>query len=68
MRYHEYLRLGKGIGGGAVESAHRQVVDARMRHGCMATRWRGTLRYHRLFSCGISYGISTNDGYNDGTF
>jgi hypothetical protein len=31
MRYDEYLRLGYGIGSGAVESAHKQVVHARMR-------------------------------------
>jgi hypothetical protein len=29
MRYDEYLRLGYGIGSGAVESAHKQVVHAR---------------------------------------
>jgi hypothetical protein len=31
MRYDEYLRLGYGTGSGAVESAHKQVVHARMR-------------------------------------
>jgi hypothetical protein len=30
MRYDEYLRLGYGIGSGAVESAHKQVVHARL--------------------------------------
>jgi hypothetical protein len=29
MRYDEYPRLGYGIGSGAVESAHKQVVHAR---------------------------------------
>jgi hypothetical protein len=28
MHYDEYLRLGYGIGSGAVESAHKQVVQA----------------------------------------
>jgi len=37
MRYHEYLRLGYGIGSGAVESAHKQVVHARLRQAGM--RW-----------------------------
>ena len=37
MRYGEYLRLGYGIGSGAVESAHKQVVHARMRQAGM--RW-----------------------------
>jgi hypothetical protein len=37
MRYDEYLRLGYGIGSGAVESAHRQVVHARFRQAGM--RW-----------------------------
>ena len=37
MRYHEYLRLGYGIGSGAVESAHKQVVHARFRQAGM--RW-----------------------------
>ena len=31
MRYDEYLRLGYGIGSGAVESAHKQVVQATTR-------------------------------------
>jgi len=35
MRYDEYLRL--GYGSGAVESAHKQVVHARMRQAGM--RW-----------------------------
>jgi hypothetical protein len=37
MRYNEYLRLGYGIGSGAVESAHKQVVHARLRQAGM--RW-----------------------------
>jgi len=37
MRYDEYIRLGYGIGSGAVESAHKQVVQARLRQAGM--RW-----------------------------
>jgi hypothetical protein len=37
MKYDEYLRKGYGIGSGAVESAHKQVVHARMRQAGM--RW-----------------------------
>ncbi len=37
MRYDEALRLGYGIGSGAVESAHKQVVHARLRQAGM--RW-----------------------------
>ena len=37
MHYDEYLRLGYGIGSGAVESAHKQVVQARFRQAGM--RW-----------------------------
>jgi hypothetical protein len=37
MRYDEYVRLGYGIGSGAVESAHKQVVHARLRQAGM--RW-----------------------------
>jgi hypothetical protein len=37
MRYDDYLRLGYGIGSGAVESAHKQVVHARFRQAGM--RW-----------------------------
>lgn len=37
MRYDEYLGLGYGIGSGAVESAHKQVVHARLRQAGM--RW-----------------------------
>jgi hypothetical protein len=37
MRYDEYRRLGYGIGSGAIESAHKQVVHARLRQAGM--RW-----------------------------
>jgi hypothetical protein len=37
MQYDQYLRLGYGIGSGAVESAHKQVIHARMRQAGM--RW-----------------------------
>ncbi len=37
MHYDEYLRLGYGIGSGSVESAHKQVVHARLRQAGM--RW-----------------------------
>jgi hypothetical protein len=37
MQYDEYLRLGYGIGSGAVESAHKQVIQARLRQAGM--RW-----------------------------
>ena len=37
MRYDEYQRLGYGIGSGAVESAHKQVIHARLRQAGM--RW-----------------------------
>ena len=37
MRYDEYLRLGYGIGSGAVESSHKQLVHARLRQAGM--RW-----------------------------
>jgi hypothetical protein len=37
MRYDESLRLGYGIGSGAVESAHKQLVHARLRQAGM--RW-----------------------------
>jgi hypothetical protein len=37
MKYDQYLRLGYGIGSGAVESAHKQVVHARLRQAGM--RW-----------------------------
>jgi len=41
MHYDEYLRLGYGIGSGAVESAHKQVVHARLRQAGMQAgmRW-----------------------------
>lgn len=41
MRYDEYQRLGYGIGSGAVESAHKQVVHARLRQAGMGRSVRG---------------------------
>ena len=41
MRYDEYLRRGYGIGSGAVESAHKQVVHARFRQAGMRFSERG---------------------------
>jgi len=41
MRYDEYIRLGYGIGSGAVESAHKQVVHARLRQAGMRWSERG---------------------------
>lgn len=46
MRYDEYLRLGYGIGSGAVESAHKQVVHARFRQAGM--RWSEAGARHLL--------------------
>ena len=37
MQYNEFLKKGYGIGSGAVESAHKQVVHARLRQAGM--RW-----------------------------
>lgn len=39
MRYDESLRLGYGIGNGAVESAHQQVVHARTAASGYAPEW-----------------------------
>jgi hypothetical protein len=47
MRYDEYLRLGYGIGSGAVESAHKQVIHARFRQAGM--RW-SEAGAHRLLA------------------
>jgi hypothetical protein len=44
MRYDEYLRLGYGIGSGAVESAHKQLVHARLRQAGMRWSERGARR------------------------
>jgi hypothetical protein len=44
MRYDEYLRLGYGIGSGAVESAHKQVIHARLRQAGMRWSERGACR------------------------
>ena len=41
MHYDEYIRLGYGIGSGAVESAHKQVVHARLRQAGMRWSERG---------------------------
>ncbi len=46
MRYGEYIRLGYGIGSGAVESSHKQVVHARMRQAGM--RWSEAGARHLL--------------------
>ena len=46
MRYDEYLRLGYGIGSGAVESAHKRVVHARLRQAGM--RWSELGAQHLL--------------------
>lgn len=43
MRYDEYLRRGYGIGSGAVESAHKQVVHARLRQAGMRFSERGAI-------------------------
>ena len=44
MRYDEYVRLGYGIGSGAVESAHKQVVHARFRQAGMRCSEAGARR------------------------
>lgn len=41
MQYDQYLRLGYGIGSGAVESAHKQVLQARLRQAGMRWSERG---------------------------
>ena len=41
MRYDKYLARGYGIGSGAVESAHKQVVHARLRQAGMRWSVRG---------------------------
>ena len=46
MRYDEYLRLGYGIGSGAAESVHKQLVHARMRQAGM--RWSEAGARHLL--------------------
>ena len=46
MKYDEYLMLGYGIGSGAVESAHKQVIHARMRQAGM--RWSEAGARHLL--------------------
>ena len=44
MRYDVYLRQGYGIGSGTVESAHKQVVHARMRQAGMRLSEAGARR------------------------
>ncbi len=52
MHYDEYLRLGYGIGSGAVESAHKQVVHARLRQAGMRWSEAGARRcWRRACSC-----------------
>jgi hypothetical protein len=46
MRYDEYRRKGYGIGSGAVESAHKQVLQARLRQAGM--RWSEAGARHLL--------------------
>jgi hypothetical protein len=46
MRYDDYLRLGYGIGSGAAESSHKQMVHARMRQAGM--RWSEVGAQHLL--------------------
>ena len=48
MHYDEYLRLGYGIGSGAVESAHKQVVQARLRQAGMRWSEAGARRLQAL--------------------
>ena len=48
MHYHEYLRLGYGIGSGAVECAHKQVVQARFRQAGMRRSEAGARRLRAL--------------------
>jgi hypothetical protein len=43
MHYDQYLRRGYGIGSGAVESAHKQVVHARLRQAGMRFSERGAI-------------------------
>ena len=43
MCYDEYLRKGYGIGSGAVESAHKQIVHARLRQSGMRFSERGAI-------------------------
>lgn len=48
MRYDEYLRRGYGIGSGAIESAHKQVVQARLRQAGMRWSEAGAQRWLAL--------------------
>jgi hypothetical protein len=61
MRCAEYLRLGYGIGSGAVESAHKQVVHARFRHAGMRWSEAGARRLLALRLLLLNYDWSTLD-------
>ncbi len=42
MRYHEYVKIGCGIiGSGAIESAHRTLVQKRMKQSGQRWSWKG---------------------------
>lgn len=42
MKYHEYVQIGCGIiGSGAIESAHRTVVQKRMKQSGQRWSWQG---------------------------
>ncbi len=42
MKYHEYVQIGCGIiGSGAIESAHRSVVQKRMKQSGQRWSWQG---------------------------
>lgn len=42
MKYHEYVKIGCGIiGSGAIESAHRTVVQKRMKQSGQRWSWQG---------------------------
>jgi len=61
MRYAEYLRLGYGIGSGAVESAHKQVVHARFRQAGMRWSEAGARRLLALRLLLLNHDWSTLD-------
>lgn len=57
MHYDEYTRMGNGMGSGAVESAHKQVIHARMRQAGM--RWsEAGAHFHMKHGQGIKAGRS----------
>src|SRR5215218_9554756 len=42
MKYHEYAKIGCGIiGSGAIESAHRTLVQKRMKQSGQRWSWKG---------------------------